>query len=115
MVGDVEQARGVLGALEVAAGPEEIFGVSREHQAVSSSRASTQVSFEPPPCEEFTTSEPRAQRHPREPARDHLDPLAREHERAQVDVAALEARAAGATPASIRVGCRESDTSSCAM
>ena len=59
-VGDVEQARGVLGALDVARHPVELVGgagracVRRRRSSV----ASTQVSFVPPPCDELTTSEP---------------------------------------------------------
>ncbi len=53
----VENARGVLGALDVARQPEQRFRDAREH--LSSSPRRTQVSLLPPPCEEFTTSEPR--------------------------------------------------------
>ena len=56
-VGDVEHARGVLGALDVARHPEELVGGAAEHGDVPQS-ARTQVSLVPPPCDELTTSEP---------------------------------------------------------
>ena len=56
VVGDVEHAGGVLRPLHVPPHPEQRLRVSGEHQ--SPSPASTQVSFEPPPWEEFTTSDP---------------------------------------------------------
>src|SRR5262249_29292301 len=54
---DVDQPRGVLRALEVAAEPVEVVGEPRQHQAASST-STTQVSLLPPPCELLTTSEP---------------------------------------------------------
>ena len=58
-VGDVEHARGVLGALDVARHPEELVGGAAEHVGPPvASCASTQVSLVPPPCDELTTSEP---------------------------------------------------------
>src|SRR6202023_697918 len=51
--GDVDQAREVFGALDVARHPVQRFGYAAEHQS-----GRIQVSFEPPPCEEFTTSDP---------------------------------------------------------
>ena len=48
---DVEDARGAL-APDVARHPVEARGDAREHQST------THVSFTPPPCEEFTTSDP---------------------------------------------------------
>ena len=47
----IEHAREVLGALGVARHPIQVIGGAAQH-------ASTQVSFVPPPCEEFTTSDP---------------------------------------------------------
>ena len=63
VVGHVHHAGGVLGPLHVAAGPEEVLGEACQHQELSRaapapSSASTQVSLEPPPCEELTTSDP---------------------------------------------------------
>src|SRR5262249_6900224 len=55
VVGHVEDARGLLGALHVAADPEERVGDARQHQA---SPRSTQVSLLPPPCDELTTIDP---------------------------------------------------------
>ena len=49
---DIEQARLVLCALDIAGHPVQRLGDAAQHQA------STQVSFEPPPCDELTTSEP---------------------------------------------------------
>jgi hypothetical protein len=52
VVRDVEDAGGVLGAFDVAASPEEVLGVTGEHQPTTvppGSGASTHVSFEPPP------------------------------------------------------------------
>ena len=51
---DLEDARGVLGAFEVAAHPEAMFGDARDHWPFSI----TQVSLLPPPWLELTTSEP---------------------------------------------------------
>ena len=58
---DVDQARGVFGALQVAAHPVETVGDARQHGRLPLSRhaRNTQVSLLPPPCDEFTTSEPR--------------------------------------------------------
>src|SRR5262249_23159927 len=58
VIRDGEHARRVLGTLEIPPGPEEVFGVTGEHQTSAPSAASTHVSFEPPPCDEFTTSDP---------------------------------------------------------
>ena len=54
---DADQARGVLRTTQVAAEPVQVVGDAREHQPISS-RSTTQVSLAPPPCDEFTTSEP---------------------------------------------------------
>src|SRR6185369_11861148 len=70
----VHEARDVLRALDVAAHPVDRIGDAAQHCAcvpipegggtvsiaasASASSASTQVSLLPPPCEEFTTSEP---------------------------------------------------------
>src|SRR3569833_77575 len=59
--GYIELAHGVLGALEVAAHPEEAVGNTRKqqgrHQKTKSDCYSrTHVSLLPPPCEELTTS-----------------------------------------------------------
>ena len=51
---DLEDARGVLGPLEVAAHPEAVFGDARDHRPFSI----TQVSLLPPPWLELTTSDP---------------------------------------------------------
>src|SRR5436190_1742937 len=56
VLGDQEQARDVLGALEIPAHPVERVGHAGEHQA--SLAASTQVSLLPPPWEELTTYDP---------------------------------------------------------
>src|SRR5271155_1017329 len=53
MVVDVEQARAPFGSFKVASSPEEMTRDTSEHQA-----SSTQVSLLPPPCEEFTISDP---------------------------------------------------------
>ncbi len=87
LVVDVEHARRVLGALHVAGHPEQVIGGARQHAHASR----IQVSLVPPPCEELTTSEPCLQRDAGQPARHHLHRLAREHERAQVDVARRDA------------------------
>ena len=82
---DVEKARDVLGALDVARRPVQRLGDPAQHQA------STQVSLLPPPCDELTTSEPGPERRPREAAGDDAGRVgAGEHERAQVDVAAAQ-------------------------
>ena len=47
----IEHAREILRTLGVARHPVEVVGGTTQH-------ASTQVSFVPPPCEEFTTNEP---------------------------------------------------------
>ncbi len=52
VVVDVEQARAVLRALDVARDPVERLGDAAEHQP------RTQVSLLPPPWDEFTTSDP---------------------------------------------------------
>ena len=60
-LGDVEQSRQVLDALHVARQPQRTAGVARDQVLAGRdgfAHASTQVSLEPPPCEEFTTSEP---------------------------------------------------------
>ncbi len=60
--GHAEDARHVLGALHLAAHPVNAVGDSREHQETVDpfriGHSTTQVSLVPPPCEEFTTSEP---------------------------------------------------------
>ncbi len=50
----------VLGALAVAGTPVKAFGDSGEerHQRAPSGRSTIQVSFDPPPWEELTTSDP---------------------------------------------------------
>ena len=97
MVGDVEHPGGVLGPLDLPPGPEQGLGVTGEHHAgdldprSSRSRsASTQVSLLPPPWLEFTTRLPLRSATRVRPAGDHLDAVAAQHERPQVDVAALE-------------------------
>ncbi len=62
----VEEARDVLGALGVAAHPVQSLGGSAQHAGTPlpfefespAGPARTQVSFVPPPCEEFTTYDP---------------------------------------------------------
>src|SRR6185436_17136982 len=54
----VEEARSVLHPLDVPPDPVQVLGDSAEHQPWPVSDRS-QVSLEPPPCEELTTSEPR--------------------------------------------------------
>src|SRR3546814_3575874 len=59
----VEDARHVLGALDVAHHPVEIVGGAAQHQSSPArmseiSSSSTQVSLVPPPWLELTTSEP---------------------------------------------------------
>ena len=84
---DVEEARDVLGALDVARRPVERFGDPAQHRRAPSHER-TQVSLLPPPCDELTTSEPGRERRPREAARDDAGRVgAGEDERAQVDVA----------------------------
>src|SRR5262249_11117380 len=51
---DLQDAGGVLGALQVAAHPEGVLGDARDHGPSSI----TQVSLLPPPWLELTTSEP---------------------------------------------------------
>src|SRR6185312_8448645 len=51
---DLQEARGALGAFDVAPQPEAVVGDARDHVA----SACTQVSFEPPPWLEFTMYEP---------------------------------------------------------
>ena len=56
---DVEEARDVLGALDVARRPVERFGDPAQHRrAPHLCHARTHVSLLPPPCDELTTSEP---------------------------------------------------------
>ena len=52
----IEDARTRLGPLDVAAQPKARVSDTTQHAASVSSR--THVSLLPPPCEEFTTSEP---------------------------------------------------------
>ena len=61
--GHVELAHGVLGPLQIAAHPVEAVGNARKHRrtlpnSVFDCYSRTHVSLLPPPCEEFTTSEP---------------------------------------------------------
>src|SRR5690606_12935546 len=51
------EPRRILDPPHVARKPIEIVRNPREHQAASST-STTHVSFAPPPCDEFTTSEP---------------------------------------------------------
>src|SRR5690606_1616914 len=51
----VDEAGGVLGALQVARHPVQALCGTGQHQEAS---ATIHVSLLPPPCEEFTTSEP---------------------------------------------------------
>src|SRR5207237_5743591 len=52
---DLEDPRQILGTLDRPREPEDAFGIAREQRVAHSS---TQVSFDPPPCEELTISEP---------------------------------------------------------
>ena len=79
---DVEDAGGVLGALEVAAHPEAVFGDARDHWPFSI----TQVSLLPPPWLELTTSEPFDQGRARQAAGQHPGRLAADDVRPQIDV-----------------------------
>jgi hypothetical protein len=54
MPGHVHEPRDRDPPLDVARDPEEIVGDAAQHGSASS----TQVSFAPPPCELFTTSDP---------------------------------------------------------
>src|SRR5580698_1288646 len=58
---DVDHPRRVLGALEIAAHPVQTVRDSRKHGCLPPTphARSTHVSLLPPPCEEFTTSDPR--------------------------------------------------------
>src|SRR6516162_4413271 len=58
VVVDVEDARGVLGALHVTRQPEHRIRDARQHYATQDSSPRTQVSLLPPPWEEFTTNDP---------------------------------------------------------
>ena len=53
------KARDVLGPLHVAVDPVERIGYAAQHGKASSFSLTIQVSLQPPPWEEFTTSEPR--------------------------------------------------------
>ena len=54
--GRIDRARDIFGPLDIAGQPIEVFGGSRQHALVYSSRI--QVSLVPPPWLELTTSEP---------------------------------------------------------
>jgi hypothetical protein len=54
VLGHEQQARDVLGALDVPPHPVNRVGDARQHQPLRRG-ASTQVSLLPPPCDEFTT------------------------------------------------------------
>ena len=83
--GAVDQSRGILGALKIARHPVKVFS---EHGLASTDISSTiQVSLLPPPCDEFTTSEPLPQRDPRQSAGGHIELVRLQHEGAQVQVA----------------------------
>ena len=87
-------AGGVLGPLDVPRRPVDPVGDPRQqHQYVPqpAPRSTIHVSLLPPPCDELTTSEPFGQRDPGQPAGRDVARLAGEDERAQVDVARLDA------------------------
>ena len=122
---DADEARDVLGALDVAGHPVDGVGDAAQQGRVvvidalpDLHRASTQVSLLPPPCDEFTTSEPFAQRHARQSAGQHVDVLAVENVGPQIDVPAFEvvvdqASARATAPASAaRCSCADSRRSS---
>ncbi len=97
---DADEARDVFRAFDVARHPVDRVGHAAQQRAgfqrsyarlsCGAPGASTQVSLLPPPCDEFTTSDPLRKRHARQPAREHVDLLAIENVRPQVHVAALE-------------------------
>ena len=70
----VGDARGLLGALDVAADPVERLRHAAQHRR--SRHCSTQVSLLPPPWLELTTSEPRTQRDAGQAAGQHRDSVA---------------------------------------
>ena len=93
-LGDVQQARQVLDALHVARQPQRAAGVAGDQvlaDELGLAHASTQVSFEPPPCDEFTTSEPAPQRDARQAAGQHPGIAPGDREGTQVDVARFHA------------------------
>ena len=105
-VGHVENARGVLRPLDVAGHPVEVEAsdsISRDDAGRWTSRtvrpdprhlhcsSTTHVSFVPPPCEEFTTSEPSRSATRVRPPGTIIDVLARQHEGTQVDVRGRDA------------------------
>src|SRR5262249_11963871 len=60
-LGNIEHPRQVLDALHVARQPQCAAGMARDQVLSGRDRlahASTQVSFDPPPWDEFTTSDP---------------------------------------------------------
>src|ERR1700742_4793633 len=61
-VGHVQDAGHVLDPLHIPRKPQRRFGMARDQVSImlldGHAHASTQVSFEPPPWEEFTTSVP---------------------------------------------------------
>ena len=101
---DVEQAGDVFGTLEVAAHPEEVFGDPAEHFRSSRARSSGGSTRRRPRCavvqdpgvlgaaslRAVDHQAPLRQGDPRQAARHDHDVFAIEHERAQVDVPAVE-------------------------
>src|SRR5690606_38603906 len=103
--GHVDQARGVLGALDVARGPVEVAGGAAQHQVPPSS---TQVSLVPPPCDEFATSEPsRSATRVRPPGTTWM--------RWPLRMYGRRSMWRGARPLSTKVGQVDSDSVGCAM
>ena len=101
---DVEQAGHVFGAFEVAAHPEQVFGDAAQHVGLPPSGRRRAAPVHPAPARlvehpgvlgaaplrAVDDQAPLRQRDAREPAGHHHDLFAVEHERAQVDVAAVE-------------------------
>ena len=106
---DLQQARGALGALEVAPEPEAVIGDARDHDAAS---ACTQVSFEPPPWLELTTYEPSSSATRVRPPGQHP---ARRPCRSGRTAAGRRAAAPGAARRRSQVGQVDSSMRCCAM
>ena len=90
MVGDVEHAGRVLGALDLPSGPEQRLGVTGEHHRRALPIGEHPGVLAAAALARVHDEAPLAERHAGEPAGDHLHPVAAEHERPEVDVAAFE-------------------------
>ena len=104
----VDEAGDVLRALHVARHPVDRVGDAAQHRR-SPHRASTQVSLLPAALGRVHDERSLLQRDAGEPAGQHRDVLAVQHERPQVDVASLDARLRTIT------GARERPIVGCAM